>query len=108
MKILVTGCAGFIGSHLCEKLLSLNPSLFKEIATTPQPEPKSRIFLFTMSLQLLITESTSNLVVPVGLKTPSNKYKSIAVFVKLNLIFSMFFIKSRGKKISILYVIITK
>ena len=24
MKILITGCAGFIGSHLCEKLLSLN------------------------------------------------------------------------------------
>ena len=22
MKILVTGCAGFIGSHLCEELLS--------------------------------------------------------------------------------------
>ncbi|HPR60127.1 MAG TPA: GDP-mannose 4,6-dehydratase, partial [Prolixibacteraceae bacterium] len=22
-KILVTGCAGFIGSHLCEKLLAL-------------------------------------------------------------------------------------
>ena len=22
-KILVTGCAGFIGSHLCEKLISL-------------------------------------------------------------------------------------
>ena len=24
MKILVTGCCGFIGSHLCEALLQLN------------------------------------------------------------------------------------
>ena len=28
MTILVTGCAGFIGSHLCEKLLEKNINVY--------------------------------------------------------------------------------
>ena len=37
MKILVTGCAGFIGSHLCEYLLRNN--LFDEIIGVDNLDP---------------------------------------------------------------------